>query len=227
MDKEAKDLLNKIEETPEDDDDNESQLKKNIDHDDDISETSDFNSINGGLISDDESEIIDLNDEEVYADDDDGDSITVASSIITDKKKKVPEKNNDSIYKDYSLQDWIKIKPNDYYKKLSNIRGDYVKENHPEILTISNEEIQNECNNPNKKTLPFITKYEKARVIGLRATQISNSCEPFVDIPEELKTNEIAIAELELEQNKIPFIIKRTFANGISEYWRVCDLMII
>ena len=32
---------------------------------------------------------------------------------------------------------------------------------------------------------------------------------------------------MELEQNKIPFIIRRPLPNGSSEYWRVQDLTIL
>ena len=35
------------------------------------------------------------------------------------------------------------------------------------------------------------------------------------------------IAQMELEQNKIPFIIKRPLPNGKSEYWRVQDLLVL
>ena len=72
-------------------------------------------------------------------------------------------------------------------------------------------------------TLPFLTKYEKARILGLRAKQINNGSEPFVNIPNNIIDGSI-IAEMELKQNKIPFIIRRPIPNGGSEYWKVEDL---
>jgi len=35
------------------------------------------------------------------------------------------------------------------------------------------------------------------------------------------------IAKLELEQRRLPFIIKRPMPDGKFEYWRLSDLMIL
>ncbi|KRX04561.1 RNA polymerase, subunit omega/K/RPB6 [Pseudocohnilembus persalinus] len=57
-------------------------------------------------------------------------------------------------------------------------------------------------------TPPFLTKYEKARVIGTRALQISKNSPVYINIGEE-DYDPITIAEKELAENKIPFIIRR------------------
>ena len=75
-------------------------------------------------------------------------------------------------------------------------------------------------------TYPFLTSYEKAAVIGLRANQLSQGIRPFVTVPKQV-TDVRQIARLELEQKKIPFIIKRPLPNGTYEYWRLADLMLI
>jgi DNA-directed RNA polymerase I, II, and III subunit RPABC2 len=79
------------------------------------------------------------------------------------------------------------------------------------------------CNDPFHKTNPFLTIYEKARILGQRATQINSGSLPMVKIPETMIDSQL-IAELELEQKKIPFIIKRTVPGGCVEYWKVSDL---
>ena len=60
------------------------------------------------------------------------------------------------------------------------------------------------------------TKYEKARLLGARALQISMGAPILADIPkkklEELKYNPIEIAKLEFEAGKIPIEIKREVA---------------
>ena len=76
------------------------------------------------------------------------------------------------------------------------------------------------------KTVPFLTKFEKARIIGLRAKQINNGCEPFIDVPPNMIEG-LTIAEKELEEKNIPFIIRRPLPNGASEYWKVSDLEIL
>ena len=73
------------------------------------------------------------------------------------------------------------------------------------------------------KTIPFLTKYEKARILGQRAKQINSGSTPFVKVPENVIDGYI-IAELELKVKKIPFIIRRPLPNGGSEYWSIKDL---
>lgn len=74
------------------------------------------------------------------------------------------------------------------------------------------------------KTLPKITKYEKALLVGKRAKQIEEGANPNVKVlPGQ---NTIEIAEEELRQRKIPFIIKRPVGNKF-EYWRPADMEVI
>ena len=67
-----------------------------------------------------------------------------------------------------------------------------------------------------KKTQPIITKFEKAKIIGIRAQMIADGSEPLIEI-NNLK-NAIEIAEEEYKQKKIPLLITRNI-NGIKEYW--------
>lgn len=74
------------------------------------------------------------------------------------------------------------------------------------------------------KTLPKITKYEKALLIGKRAKQIEEGANPNVKVlPGQ---SAIAIAEEELRQRKIPLIIKRPLGNTF-EYWKPADMEVI
>ncbi len=78
----------------------------------------------------------------------------------------------------------------------------------------------------NHRTYPFITLYEKTKIIGLRANQLSQGAKPFVNIPPHI-TDVRDIARLELEHKRLPFIIKRPLPDGTYEYWRISDLMIL
>ena len=73
------------------------------------------------------------------------------------------------------------------------------------------------------QTLPFVTKYEKARILGERARQLEAGAIPFVKI-ETSMIDGYLIALKEYEQKKIPFILKRPLPNGKCEYWKFCDL---
>ena len=73
------------------------------------------------------------------------------------------------------------------------------------------------------KTIPLLTKYELARVLGMRAKQINMGATPFVKVP-TIIVDGYTIASMELKQKKIPFIIRRPLPNGGCEYWKVSDL---
>jgi DNA-directed RNA polymerase I, II, and III subunit RPABC2 len=76
-----------------------------------------------------------------------------------------------------------------------------------------------------KITTRYLTKYEKARIIGSRALQISKNAPIFVEI-EPGEWDPIKIAEKELVERKIPFVIRRYLPDGNYEDWRVEDLII-
>ena len=78
----------------------------------------------------------------------------------------------------------------------------------------------------NHKTYPFLTQYERTKIIGLRANQLSKGSVPFISVPKYV-TDVREIARMELEQKRLPYIIKRPLPNGTYEYWRLADLLII
>lgn len=103
-----------------------------------------------------------------------------------------------------------------------------LKKDFDEILLLSTvvRDPQGNIMDPYHKTYPFLTKYEKARVIGERAQELACGAPLLVDIPSaELATlDDFEIALLELTAKKIPYIIKRPLPSGSCEYWHVYDL---
>lgn len=75
-----------------------------------------------------------------------------------------------------------------------------------------------------RRTIPFLTRFEKARIIGKRAMQISKGAPPLVEVGN--LENPVDIALKELKERKIPYIIRRSLPNGIIEDWRVDELRI-
>jgi len=75
------------------------------------------------------------------------------------------------------------------------------------------------------KSKPVMSKYERTKIIGIRAQQIASGSVPLVEIPKHL-TNTLDIAEYELNKRKTPFIIKRNVGKNI-EYWKIEDLIYI
>lgn len=114
-----------------------------------------------------------------------------------------------------------------------SINENYIVNYHPESILLNYDEILAMIKVVRDKdgiiiddlhrTIPFITKYERSRVLGQRAKQINSGSSPFVKVPENVIDGYI-IAELELKAKKIPFIIRRPLPNGGSEYWSIRDL---
>ena len=60
---------------------------------------------------------------------------------------------------------------------------------------------------------PTLTRFEKARIMGSRALQLSLGAPPFIDFSENISTS-LEIAMEELHQKVIPIVIRRTLPNG-------------
>ena len=124
-----------------------------------------------------------------------------------------------------------------YLQKFSlDINQNYLMNYHPETVIHNYDEISvltkiikdrnGTIIDPLHRTASYLTKYEKARVLGQRAKQIECGAKPFIKVPENIIESYI-IAELELKEKKIPFIIRRPLSNGTCEYWNLRDLDII
>lgn len=125
--------------------------------------------------------------------------------------------------------------PEDFYlqKFNSEMNKNYIVDYHPECVSNNYAEVLNLAkvvrDNKNNiiddlhKTLPFLTKYEKTKILGQRAKQINNGAKVFVKVDENVIDGYL-IAISELEQKRIPFIIRRPIPGGGCEYWRVSDL---
>ena len=116
-----------------------------------------------------------------------------------------------------------------------DINKNIIKFYHPETENINYKELltltkitrnrKGHIIDPFHKTITFMTQYEKAKILGQRAKQINHGSTPFVDVPSNIIDGH-TIALMELNQKKIPFIIRRPMPNGLSEYWKVGDLKV-
>lgn len=202
-----------------------------------------------------ESEVETDNDENESAINSDNDDISVdEKSSITSKKKtsnvkkssrqietlpvvklNIPDvfEKNDSDYE----SDADEEQEDDYLQKFDReLRENYILEQHPESISHNYDEIYNlakvQRNKDNiivddlHRTIPMLTKYEKTRILGQRAKQINNGARPLIPITPNMIDGYL-IALKELEEKKIPVIIRRPLPNGASEYWHLRDLEIL
>ncbi|CAJ1977095.1 unnamed protein product [Sphenostylis stenocarpa] len=75
-----------------------------------------------------------------------------------------------------------------------------------------------------RKTSKYMTKYERARILGTRALQISMNAPVMVEL--EGETDPLEIAMKELREQKIPFTIRRYLPDGSYEDWGVDELIV-
>ena len=111
---------------------------------------------------------------------------------------------------------------------LANFHPESVNHNYDEIYALSNV-TRNKDNiiiDDLHRTIPILSKYEKTRVLGQRSKQINTGSKPFIEIDENIIDGYL-IAQEELYQKKIPFIIRRPLPSGGSEYWNLSDLEIL
>lgn len=74
-----------------------------------------------------------------------------------------------------------------------------------------------------RTTTPYMTKYEKARVLGTRALQISGNAPVLIDV--EGMTDPLQIAIKELREKKIPLVVRRYLPDGWYEDWTCEELL--
>jgi|UniRef100_A0A6C0D9R8 DNA-directed RNA polymerase subunit K/omega len=194
-----------------DDDDSEKELEINDENDvdiDDINENAN-------------------NDDDEY--DDDGDEenehVTQIGGVGPNPNLLDEDSDEDEDYQSAYLQ-----------KFNAEINKNYILDFHPECaihnydeITLLTKVIRDKNNNiidDLHKTIPFLTKYERTRVIGQRAKQINTGAKAFIKVPENVIDGYL-VAELELMQKRIPFIIRRPTPGGGCEYWNLKDLEII
>jgi DNA-directed RNA polymerase I, II, and III subunit RPABC2 len=207
---------------------------------DDTDRESDANSVLDG----DDNEISDAETDSDY----DGDEVNEKDTTVKNSKK---AESGDDIIKEYlqpSLEDHYKNKnrsddesseyetdDEDQFKKLDHSR-DRLTDIHKNLQSINYIEVEQLSKitrdelgriiDDNHQTVPILSKYERTRILGLRTKQLNNGSNPFINVEEDIIDGYI-IAERELLEKKIPFIIKRPISNNKFEYWRLEDLEIV
>ncbi|CAN6287611.1 unnamed protein product [Urochloa humidicola] len=93
-----------------------------------------------------------------------------------------------------------------------------------DVVGAEGEEKQQEKAKAERKTSKYMTKYERARILGTRALQISMNAPVMVEL--EGETDPLEIAMKELRERKIPFTIRRYLPDGSYEDWGVDELIV-
>ena len=100
-------------------------------------------------------------------------------------------------------------------KELDQLEKECEKIRQREIIDIDEQHDAIEISGEGKIMMgpPTLTRFEKARIMGARALQLSLGAPPFIDIPVSAATS-LDISMKELEERVIPITIRRVLPNG-------------
>lgn len=212
-------LENPEEEEVDDNEEVEVDDEDDVEDDDDI-DVGDVEVMEGGADSDNELEEGEIDQE---------------AEAKAKRVKKIPAK---TVYKKPDIDEEDEEEDDDdgeqYLQKFDQaINDNYIVDFHPESVLQNYDEILAMVKiirdtdgiiiDDLHKTIPYLTKYERARILGQRAKQINAGAPPFIKVPENVIDGYI-VAEIELKEKRIPFIVRRPLPNGGSEYWSLKDL---
>ena len=152
---------------------------------------------------------------EIDNDDDDSNGSVSGSEDESDNIS-----DSDDPYKENYLQ---KLRQDATIDHLKSVHHELQQHNYQEVSVRTQIERNDEgiIIDPYHRTPPFLSKYEKARILGIRTTQLNHGHMPMV---QTRNADNSLISLEEYRQKKIPFIIRRPLPNGTSEYWKFADL---
>jgi len=180
--------------------------------DDDKSVSTDSDIESGTFSQYDEEEIVEENNDEIESETEDTEVEDVEIEDTTD--------NLEEAEVETEVEEGVKIKKKKGAKKTVTISNDCLYNNIDFEEDYDEKEEKVEDNQ--RITINRITKYEKVRIIGIRAKQIMTGANILIKGVENKTPSEIA--ELELKYNMIPFKIKRRLPNGRFEIWKLSEL---
>jgi DNA-directed RNA polymerase I, II, and III subunit RPABC2 len=102
---------------------------------------------------------------------------------------------------------------------------------HPEVRPVFRKDVAASLDESAKRiTQPYFTKYEYTALVATRAQQIAEGAKPLVSL-DGLRTSDSMfiwnVAKREIEQRKLPYVIRRPLPNNTAEYWSAQELEIM
>lgn len=99
---------------------------------------------------------------------------------------------------------------------------------HPEVVVPSREELRAGLERGRRITYPFLTIYERTKVLSLRASQLAKGAPPLVPVTGNggyaQASSPLLVAMAELQAGALPFVLRRPLPDGSYEYVRLREL---
>lgn len=92
-------------------------------------------------------------------------------------------------------------------------------------IEISFDKLSENYDPKKNKTRNILSKYEKAKIIGVRLEQIARGAIP--NVPKDKYTNIRDVVAAEFDQHLIPLIVVRRLPDGTKEYWKLEDMVVL
>jgi DNA-directed RNA polymerase I, II, and III subunit RPABC2 len=183
-------------------------------------ESSDESNVDEQISSNDERDI----DEELEEVQDENEEEEETETEETDKETDVDEKTNiesDNESKEDEEENEEEHTKDKCYQKFSKKSNVDANIDYDEYFIKDDEII---INKTGRLTKPYLTKYEKVRILGDRARQLAQGAKPMIKNTTGLSHKEVAL--LELKSKVIPLIIERPIPNVGVEKWKLSELEI-
>ncbi len=134
---------------------------------------------------------------------------------------------NEATNEEFNLAENMERMENEAFESEQNLveNKNKLQEQQGDFKFLTDKKIIQSIEKIKKTTPPFLTKFEKARIIGVRMQQLASGAKPCVDIRSLKSIEEIAYAEL--NQRTLPFIVKRQLPNGTVEFWKMEEFDIV
>lgn len=91
---------------------------------------------------------------------------------------------------------------------------------------VSRDDVLKNMDTP-RVSEPYFTKYEYTTLLSCRAQQLAEGANPLVPLT-DFNTNDPKfiwkVAEREILERKLPYIVRRSLPNGNVEFWSVSEL---
>ena len=207
------------------------------DDEEDLDDNKDDDELDDELDDEVDDEVDDSDDSDIDLDDDKLKNNVKEEKNSLSKTKIANDSDMVFLDNDYNNDFTSSLETSLLQKISKDFHTDYIIKNHSHYLNNNIEEIRKLSsvirNKDNiiiddfHKTIPFLSKYEKTKIIGLRVKQLNNNAKPYISINEESILDNYLIANRELIEKKLPFIIQRPLPNNTFEYWKLIDLDII
>lgn len=145
---------------------------------------------------------------------------------VQDEEEKEDIEDQEEQDDDYDKKDKEKEERYDEDECMYNYANNKMDEDSEDDEDIGlTEEEDTKIENELRITKPVLTKYERVRALGARSKQLSMGAKPMIKNASGLSAREIA--NLELMNRVMPYIIERQLPNGRIEKWNINELKIV